>query len=202
MKTPYLFGLYGIWVLSLSACCLPSKHSSRSSEAIYQSDRASAVEVFDLAGSRMFSALPQYIATRDKEYVLGERGGRIAACSNDDFLCLEGGINIAIPRYPSGQTSWQFAGRACSSRDPLGGVAAVEISCRFKNYVTDFVFDLQRGVVRYRWHRNPSNEYGGGPNGEFTLVGGKGLFAESIGQPMEGSVTKSQNRGSDPGDRR
>jgi hypothetical protein len=140
-------------------------------EIIYISSNGLNVDVFNIEELWFSEEGVEYLNRRDFEY--GEFGGRMEFCSNKDYYCLGGGLNVTIPKSLSGQKAWQFQERECQANTALSDQQQTDIVCRFKGHTRRFTYSPQQGIVSYFYDRPSGASY------EFKLRGDKGLFAPS-----------------------
>jgi hypothetical protein len=136
-------------------------------EIFYIAKNGSMVDVFNISWLHFSVESISYLEKKDFKY--GEFGGQIEFCSNDEYYCLSGGINIAIPKKILHQRDWQFLGRECHVDKELSVDQNNTVSCKLKNLTLQFVYSSESGVVSYI--RSSGMEY--------NLLGGKGLFARN-----------------------
>ena len=66
-------------------------------EIIYKANTGGMVEVFNIRLLRFSNEGVGYLSRLDQRY--SEWGGSIEFCSDEQFYCLAGGINVAVPRH-------------------------------------------------------------------------------------------------------
>jgi hypothetical protein len=117
-----------------------------------------------------------YVGIQDKRDVHvpmdGDFGGFYEDCGNDTFLCLEGPLDIIIPKSMS-MKQWTYKGLSCKKvGKPEGDTIRVTCSSsRLYHTGTSFTYSRSRGVLSF------GNSRIGGTRGGFVLRGQRGLFS-------------------------
>lgn len=137
-------------------------------EIIYLIANSKNVTIYNMTRRWVTSEDILYLNNRNYQY--GEFGGEFEFCSNEDFYCLAGGINIAIPKKLSGQNEWEYKSRVCRAAKPLSAYYENIIECENNNDVVRFAYSEARGVFSYVMLDDKKRER--------TLLEGKGLFAK------------------------
>lgn len=153
-----------VFFVMLISCSSVKKNEH---EVFYYKKNTKIIDVYNITRGWVSSEDVRYLKRRDYDY--GEFGGRIRFCSDENYFCLSGGINIAIPKRIEQQTTWEFYGRVCSAESPLSEDVANIIVCEHGGYEDKFVYLKGRGVVFYWGGARATDEY--------ELIGEKGLFA-------------------------
>lgn len=152
----------------LLAACETSPVVAERQEIIYFKKGTKVIDVFNLPQLWVSHEDVDYIKRRDLAY--GEFGGQLGVCSNDEFHCLLGGIDVVIRKSGHHHDEWSFKGISCKAEpSSQEGGAQVIVCSRGDNGVT-FVYSQERGIVSYVRSSQPEKEY--------ELLGGKGLFAQ------------------------
>lgn len=138
-------------------------------EILYKSENGRNVDVFNLKELWFSQEGVEYVSRRDFQY--GEFGGQMEFCSNQDYYCLGGGLNVAVPKNINGQKEWQFKERDCQAITPLSRQRQTTIICSFKGHSKEFTYSPDRGIVSYSYGSQSNGSY------KYKLVGEKGLFA-------------------------
>lgn len=152
-------------VFFISSC-----HSIKKDEVeiIYLIANSKNVSIFNITRQWFTSEDVLYLNERNYEY--GEFGGEFEFCSNVDFYCLAGGINIAIPKKLSGQREWVYENRVCSTDKPLSEYNENIIECENNGDIVQFTYSEEKGVSSYVMFDDKKRAR--------TLLGEKGLFAK------------------------
>jgi hypothetical protein len=133
----------------------------------YRKGQTNVLVVYDLRRQEFGNVSIEYLKKRDLKY--GEFGGHLRLCSNQEFLCLVGGIGVAIPTTFSGQERWEFAGNVCRSSQPLNAGTTAVITCASDGWSNTVVYSPSLGITSYTTQAEPGIEY--------LLVDEEGLFA-------------------------
>jgi hypothetical protein len=138
-------------------------------EIIYKLKNGNLVNVFNIKKSWYSSESISYLSRRDLKY--GEWGGQMEICSDKDYFCIAGGINIAFPKNINEKNQWHFYERDCAVEKTFPEQDITIIMCKFKKYWTRFTYTPTQGITSYVRSPDPSEEY--------ELIGDKGLFAQT-----------------------
>src|SRR5688572_30838938 len=101
----------------LAGCSNNPTSNKIEEEIFYISNNGRNIDVFNIDELYFSEEGVGYLNRRDYEY--GEFGGQIEFCSNEEFYCLAGGLNVAVPKNKVGQKEWQYEGRNCQAKTAL-----------------------------------------------------------------------------------
>jgi hypothetical protein len=155
----------------------PTPATPRSSAAtgrifVYADRRSELAEIFDFERRLLVSGGDEI--QRDPGRAENEFSGPLDSCDDSQFLCLETGLHIAVPRNRI-REFWSVSGLSCQARptnDPEGTFGVV---CRVDGQPSSvhFLYSGARGVISYsRLCPQCRPE-------EFVLVGERGIFARA-----------------------
>lgn len=125
----------------------------------------------------VIDAVTRYVAIQDRRDAKvddqrGAFGGYYKNCGNARFHCLEGSLDIVVPRTISVR-QWNYRGLSCKrTGEPVGDTIQVRCtSSRHYRTGTTFTYSLSRGILSF------GNSRVGGTRGGFVLRGQHGLFS-------------------------
>lgn len=157
-----------IFIYLLLTSCATSPVVAERQEIIYVKKGTTVIDVFNLSQLWVSHEDVDYLKRRDLAY--GEFGGQLGVCSNTQFHCLFGGIDVVIPKSGGDHGEWSFKGINCTAAlESQAGNARV-VTCRRGHNAVTFVYSPRRGVVSYARSSQPEKEY--------ELLGVRGLFAK------------------------
>lgn len=159
-----VFCLVGSIIIG-SSCANFGEHID--DEILYKVKDGSLVQVFNLRAGWESTQDVSYLERRDQNY--GEFKGQTRDCSNDEFYCLAGGINVAIPKLIDGQTLWEYNDRICSAKFGLSKSNPNQITCRNMHYELVFTYDVKMGITSFNGTNREETQY--------TLISDRGLFS-------------------------
>ena len=135
--------------LTLLGCTSASEPKCAAGEGyIYDSSTDGRAEVFNLKSMTMST---QSKGEADVNRSDSEFAGPIVSCSNKDYLCVSGSLNISVPRG-SMPTSWSFNGLNCKMlRDTKSaGQTTIECAEGRKPPSIKAEYSTSRGILSYR----------------------------------------------------
>ena len=159
--------------LILSGCseggALADQASARGGEeVIYERVGTSNVEVYNETRSSFSVEGKEYLSRRDGVY--SEFSGRSENCSDADYLCHKGGVNIVVPRLDTKANSWNFADISCNLMSGSISSSVSSISCDYKDNKVTFLYSKKNGVLEYVRSVDAEAKY--------KIIGDLGLFGE------------------------
>lgn len=155
-------------VISISIILLSCVNiSAKKREIIYQDKNGGRLDVFNIKDSLVSHEDSEYLKRRNYKY--GDLGGNVKFCSDSEYYCLHGGLDIVIPRNPISKQDWALLDINCHSEEPYTGQEKIVITCLRNKFSTTFVYSRDKGVISYVFSWDKDREY--------FLVDNKGLFA-------------------------
>lgn len=137
-------------------------------EIYYRATTGGRLAVFNLTRAFVYMEGSAYLERRDGRHH-GHFAGPIELCSDTSYLCVRGGLYAVIPKDLKGQSEWSHDGVRCRLRSTAAHSTVLSVICSFRGKSTAFKYDQERGIVSYGETA--------GDEGEFRLVGTKGLLA-------------------------